>query len=168
MRIIACIDDPDVIEKIYGSVEARHQETIFLDFPDHLANLSRYARADKLFAAEGVIGGPLKSIESIQDVNEQLQKHLYYVVFEHLVQDPVNTMSGIYQWLQLPLAEFDPQALPAKPHESDSYYRFKYPHRTRNAIHPPGRYTNPPRIELELKRNFSWFYKIFYPGISLP
>jgi sulfotransferase len=161
-RMLVCVRE---LGQIYGSVEAQHQKTLLLDFPDHLANLSRYARADKLFGNEGVIGTPLKSIENLQDIDNRLQSRLYYVVFEHLMAEPVLVMREIYQWLNLPEAPFDPQQLEVKAHESDSYYRFKYQHKTYSSCQPPARHSIPQRIEEELKKNFAWFYQTFYPGI---
>jgi len=161
-RMLVCVRE---LGQIYGSVEAQHQKTLLLDFPDHLANLSRYARADKLFGNEGVIGTPLKAIESLQEIDKRLQDRLYYVVFEHLMSEPVTVMREIYKWLNLPEATFDPKQLKVKAHESDSYYRFKYRHKTYPEIQPPTLHSIPPRIEAELKKNFAWFYRTFYPGI---
>ncbi len=161
-RMLVCIRE---LGQIYGSIEAQHQKTLLLDFPDHLAVMSRYARADKLFANEGVVGAPLNAINNLQEIDNRLQSRLYYVVFEHLMQEPVVVMREIYRWLNLPEASFDPLNLKVKAHESDSYYRFKYRHKTYSKIQPPACHQNPPRIEAELKKNFAWFYQTFYPGI---
>ncbi|MGK7891476.1 MAG: sulfotransferase [Leptolyngbyaceae cyanobacterium] len=118
-RMVVCVRE---LGQVYGSVESQHQKTILLDFPDHLANFSRYGRADKLFGDEGVIGSPLRSLEALQDIDAPLQQRLYYVVFEHLMQEPVTVMQGIFEWLGLPPVVIDPQNLTVKPHESDSYY----------------------------------------------
>jgi sulfotransferase len=164
-RMLVCVRE---LGQVYGSVESQHQRTILLDFPDHLANLSRAGRADKLFAEQGVIGGPLRSMEALQDLDAQLQQKLYYVVFEHLMQEPVAVMQGIYQWLGLPPAEFDPQHLTVRPHESDSYYRFKYRHQTHPTIQPPVAHPIPPRIQTQIQQQFPWFYQTFYPGLQKP
>jgi sulfotransferase len=161
-RMLVCVRD---LGQIYGSIETQHQKTLLLDFPDHLAILSRYARADNLFGNEGVIGAPLKTIENLQDIDSGLQSRLYYVIFEHLMKEPVTVMREIYKWLNLPDAPFDPQQLKVKAHESDSYYRFKYRHKTHSKIRPPDRHSIPPRIEVELKKNFFWFYQTFYPKV---
>lgn len=161
-RMVVCIRE---LGQIYGSIEAQHQKTILLDFPDHLAHLSRYDRADKLFGAQGVIGSPLQSLQALQDLDAQLQQRLYYVVFEHLMHEPTTVMQGIYQWLNLPPAEFDPGNLKVNPHESDSYYRFKYPHTTRPAIESPPPHTVPSRIQQQIQQQFTWFYQTFYPGL---
>jgi len=161
-KMLVCVREP---AQIYGSIEAQHQKTLLLDFPDHLANLTRHARADKLFANDGVLGSPLKAIEAMQDISQSLQKRVYYVVFEHLMQDPVAVMQDIYHWLDLPAESFDPQQLPVKPHESDSYYRFKYSHKIRNCISPPKRHAIPARIEAEIHQLCTDFYQIFYPKL---
>lgn len=162
-RMLVCVREP---AQIYGSIEAQHQKTLLLDFPDHTGALSRHARADKLFGSEGVIGGPLKSIEALQDIPETLQKHLFYVVFEHLIQNPEQVMREIYSWLGLPKSPLDSQNLPIKPHESDSYYRFKYLHKTRSTISPPKRHIIPSRIESAIQQQYTNFYRLFYEGVQ--
>ncbi len=158
-RMIVCIRD---LRQIYGSIEAQHQKTLLLDFPDHMAPHSAYNRADTLFGKDGVIGGPLKAIEWMQDVPQTLRDRMAYVAFEALVNDPVGTMTALYNWLNLPPARFDPQNLAVKPHESDSYYRFKYRHQTYPAIKPPQSHAIPSRIEQEIMKNFGWFFQQFY------
>ncbi|AUB82328.1 sulfotransferase family protein [Candidatus Thiodictyon syntrophicum] len=160
-RMLVCVRE---LGQVLGSIEAQHARTRLLDFPDHLAHLSHYARADKLLAADGLIGGPLKSIEALQEVPEAVQRQVYYVVFEHLVSEPVAAMQDIHRWLGLPATPFDPLALPVKPGESDSHYRYKYPHRTFTAIRPPAPHPVPPRIARELRDHFGDFYRTFFPG----
>jgi sulfotransferase len=161
-RMLICVRE---LGQILGSIEARHAATPLLDFPDHLAQLSRYARADKLLGAEGVIGAPLKAIDAVQDQPESRQRQLYYVVFEQLVREPVAVLTDIHRWLELAPTPFDPHQLPVRPHESDSHYRCKYPHRTHSRIHPPAPHPVPTRIARELRRNFKDFYRTFYPGL---
>ena len=168
-RMIVCIRD---LRQVYGSIEAQHQKTLLLDFPDHMAPHSAFARADTLFGAEGVIGGPLKAIESMADVAQALRERVAYVAFEALMNDPTGTMRTLYQWLDMPSAEFDPQNLTVRPHESDSYYRYKYQHQTFPAIVPPNPHIVAPRIEEQIMKNFAWFFEQFYapakPGGKTP
>ncbi|WP_202985559.1 hypothetical protein [Thiospirillum jenense] len=152
-RMLVCIRE---LGQILGSIEAQHPKTRLLDFPDHLAHLSRYARADKLLASDGLLGAPLKAIEALQDVPEQWQQQLYYVIFEELIEQPVVVMTGIHRWLELKPVPFDPFQLPIKPHESDSYYRYKYPHRTFARIQPPALHSVPPRIGRKLVTHFKF------------
>jgi sulfotransferase len=158
-RMVVCIRD---LRQIFGSIETQHQKTLLLDFPDHMAPHSAYARADTLFGIEGVIGGPLKSIENLQDVAQKIRERIAFVAFEALVNDPSGTMKALYQWLEIPPEDFDPQNLTVIPHESDSYYRYKYKHQTFSEISPPNQRTIAPRIEEQIMKNFGWFYEQFY------
>ncbi len=159
-RMIVCIRD---LRQIYGSIEAQHRKTLLIDFPDHMAAHSAYARADTLFSNDGVIGGPLKSIEFLQDVEERFRQRLCYVSYEALVARPLDTMATIYEWMGLPDSPFDPERLPVSAHESDSHYRFKYRHRTFSEIRPGQVHEIPRRVEKEILKNFGWFYRQFYP-----
>lgn len=161
-RMLVCVRE---LGQVLGSIEAQHARTQLLDFPDHLAHLSRYARADKFMAADGLIGGPLKSIEALQDVPADWQRQIYYVVFEHLMTEPVAAMQDLHRWLGLTPTPFDPQSLPVKPHESDSHYRFKYRHRTFARLQPPAPHPVPPRIARDLQQHFRDYYQTFYPGL---
>ncbi|MCI5166808.1 MAG: sulfotransferase [Candidatus Electrothrix sp. GM3_4] len=163
-RMLVCVRE---LGQIIGSVEARHQQTLLLDFPDHLATLSRYSRADKLLANDGVIGAPLRTIEAMQDMPKNLQQRVFYVIFEHLMQEPAVVLKDIFSWLKVEPSQIDWKNLPVKPHESDSHYRFKYSHATRAALQPPARHQISSRIEQEIIKQFGWFYKTFYPA-TLP
>lgn len=160
-HMLVCVRE---LGQIYGSIEAQHQKTLMLDFPDDLAALSRADRAKRLFANEGVVGKPLSALENVQDLEDELQQRLYYVVFEHLVSEPVSVMDGIFTWLGLRSISIDINQLRVMPRESDSYYRFKYPHQTFTIIQPPSRHTIPKRFEVMLRQTFPWYYETFYPG----
>ena len=160
-RMLVCLRD---LRQIFGSIEVQHGKTLLLDFPDHMAPHSAFARADALFGAEGVVGGPLKSLENLQDLDEQLRQRLCFVTFEALVNHPVETLRTVYQWLGLPEILPDPENLRVKPHESDSHYRFKYRHTTYAKIKAPKPHVIPYRIEQEILKNFGWYFEQFYPG----
>ncbi|MCB1718007.1 MAG: sulfotransferase, partial [Candidatus Competibacteraceae bacterium] len=108
---------------------------------------------------------PLRALQSVQDLSPALQDRIFYVVFEHLMQAPQDVMHSIWSWLGVPRIEFNPAELAVKPHESDSYYRFKYPHTTRNAIAAPCQHAVPIRINTDIRVKFEWFYQLFYPGL---
>ena len=162
VRMLVCVRE---LGQIFGSIEAQHRKTLWLDFPDDLANLSPYARAEALFASKGVVGGPLRSIQAIQDRSEEEQSRLFFVVFEHLISEPVAVMNDLYDWLELEPHKLDSQNLTVRPHEADSYYRFKYRHVTNSNIAPPQPHTISSRIDGELKDSYGWFYGLFYPGL---
>jgi len=158
-RLLVCVRE---LGQVYGSVEAQHQRTILLDFPDHTANHDRYNRADTLFAKDGVIGNPLRAIEAIQDLAVNVQQRIRLVKFEALMREPVATMAEVFAWLELPAQRIDPKNLTVRQHESDSHYRHKYPHRQSRAIEPPVQHTIPARIQGEIERTYAWYYDHFY------
>lgn len=161
-RILVCIRD---LTQIYGSIEAQHAKTRFLNFADGTDAHGAMARADKLFGNGGVVGGPLQFIQDIQDVRDpNIHERIQYVPFEYLTQNPTQAVDEMNDWLGLKAFEFNPKKLTTRPHESDSYYRFKYRHETREAISAPGRHTIPPRVEDGLRRQFSWYFDKFYPS----
>jgi sulfotransferase len=162
-RLLVCVRE---LGQIYGSVEAQHQRTILIDFPDHSANHDRYNRADTLFAKDGVIGNPLRAIEAIQDLPVFTQKRIHLVIFERLMRDPGATMQEVYKFINAPPHTFDANNLPVRSHESDSHYRFKYPHRQYSSIEKPARHTIPVRIQTEIAKTYAWYYDHFYPDWS--
>ena len=149
-----------------GDISTQHQKTILLDFIDHLADFDRFGRADQLFAKDKAIGAPLSSIQAVQDLPQAIKDRLYFVKFEDLVARPAETMERVFQWLDVPANKIDPNKLAVRPHESDSHYRCKYPHRTFPRIQPPAPHPVPARIARDLQRHFNDYYQTFYPGLA--
>jgi len=158
-RLLVCVRE---LGQVYGSVEAQHQRTILIDFPDHIAGHDRYNRADVLFAKDGVIGNPLRAIEAIQDLAQTVQQRIRVVKFEQLVRDPQACMAEIFSWLKVPPQQFDPKRLTVRRHESDSHYRHKFPHRQHPSVAPAPLHVIPPRIQGEIERTYAWFYEHIY------
>lgn len=152
--------------QIYGSIEAQHQKTILLDFIDHLADYDRFGRADQLFAKDKAIGAPLSSIQAVQDLPQAVKDRLYFVKFEDLVAKPVETMSAVFNWLEVAPLKIDTKKLQVRPHESDSHYRYKYLHRQQPRMAPPRQHDIPPRIQALIKQACGWYYDWFYPTLK--
>ena len=159
-RLLVCVRE---LGQIYGSIEAQHQRTILIDFPDHTANHDRYNRADALFAKEGVIGNPLRALEAVQDLPVAIQQRIHLVIFERLTRDPNAALADICRFLELPQQRIDPKKLTVQPHESDSHYRHKYPHRQYASIELPTQHAIPNRIQAEIEKTYAWYYDHFYP-----
>lgn len=149
--------------QIYGSIEAQHQKTILLDFIDHLADFDRFGRADQLFAHDKSIGAPLSSIRAIEEFSQAVKSRLYFVKFEDMMANPVDTMVAVYTWLGMSPHRIDPTQLAVRLHESDSHYRCKYLHRQQASIAPPKHHDIPPRIQAQIERACAWYYEWFYP-----
>jgi sulfotransferase len=159
-RMLVCVRD---LGQILGSIEARHQQTLALDFADHSGTASAYDRANRLFARDGVVGLPLYSFRNAQDLPPASQKRIMCVVFEQLIADPAQVLAGVWDFLGLESHAIDFSQLAPLPGESDSHYRLKYSHKTSNSLKSPRRHAVPQRIEAELRNTFDWFYRIFYP-----
>ena len=160
-KMLVCVREPG---QILGSIEARHQKTLAIDFPEHLASYSPYDRANRLFAKDGVVGFALNNFRNAQDFSPDLQQRILCILFEDLVNNTESVMQRVWSFLDLPELPIDTNNLKLLDGESDSHYRMKYTHNTYPSIRPPKKHTVPVRIEKELRNSFDWFYRIFYPG----
>lgn len=161
-KLLVCLRE---LGQIYGSIEAQHQQTILLDFIDHLADYDRFGRADQLFAADKSIGAPLSAIRAVEDLSPAVKERLYFVKFEDLTHNPIKTMAAIFQWLGVDAIDIEPRRLTVRPHESDSHYRYKYLHRQNSAIESPRQHAVPPRIQMQIEKVCTWYYEWFYPEL---
>lgn len=165
-RMIVCIRDP---KQVFGSIERQHQRTRLIDFPDHMAPHSALGRAKVLFKEDGVVGGPLRAIENMQDLeDEQLRSQMCYVSFESLAEEPKTTMDLLFRWLELEPVQIDYHNLTVKPTESDSYYRFKYPHTQFTSIKDARLHVIPERVSVYIDSQCGWFYESFYRSDPRP
>jgi len=152
------------LTQLYGSIESQHQKTQLLDSGDRTAGMTRYGRASAYFNGEGLAARCLTAIESaLQDLPESVKERIIYVKYERLVEAPVEVMTEIQERLGLQPVAFDPASLVAGPSESDSHYRYKFPHNRRSAIEPPRPHWVPERIRSGLIGQYQWYYKAFYP-----
>jgi sulfotransferase len=159
-KVLVSIRD---LTQVYGSIEAQHQKTILIDFIDHLADFDRLGRADQLFAKEKAIGAPLSSIQAVQDLPQAIKSRIFFVRFEDLMTQPVETMAKVYHWLGLRPHKINPRKLTVHPHESDSHFRFKYLHTQHTSITPPKIHEIPQRVQDLIKKACGWYYEWFYP-----
>lgn len=164
--ILVCVRD---LSQIFGSIEAQHHRTRLIDFPDHIDAHNPFVRADRLFGRGGIVGGPLSSIEYVRQIKDtSIQDRILYVPFEYLVNNVVAGMREIFTKLGVEPIDIDPDNLTVAPHESDSYYRFKYRHETRSRLVAPERHEIMPGIESSLRNKFKWYYQAFYPQGEKP
>jgi sulfotransferase len=159
-KLVVCIRE---LGQIYGSIEAQHQRTILVDFIDHLADFDRFGRADMLFAKDKAIGSPLISLSAVQDLPAEVQKRLYFLRFEDLMEKPAACMSHLYAWLGLSPFEINPEKLEIGIQESDSHYHMKYLHKQSERIVKPRKHDIPPRIQAQIENACAWYYDFYYP-----
>jgi len=159
-KMVVCVRE---LGQVYGAIEHRHQNTLLLDFAETITDLSRTERAKQLFSASGRIGSFLSALEQVQDLEETLQKRLFYVIYEHLMSAPEEVLTDLVKWLDL--APISPD-LGGSALLSRSPERFsKYGEEAYDGDRPLPHYPLPKRFEVTIKQNFSWFYRIFYPGL---
>jgi len=162
-KLVVCLRE---LGQVYGSIEARHQKTILLDFIDHLADYDRMGRADMLFAKDKIIGAPLISLHAVPDLPKHVQERLFFVRFEDLMAQPVACMSHLYKWLGLSPFEIDPNKLEKGIQESDSHYHMKYTHKQSGKITAPKMHDIPPRIQAQIESAYAWYYQMYYPQVK--
>jgi sulfotransferase len=160
-KLVICLRDP---VQIYGSVEAKHQKTILVDFADHLADYDRLGRADMLFAKDKVIGAPMVSIAAIQDLPDVVKEKIMFIKFEDVMANPQRLAAELYAWAGVAAHTIDPQHLSVPITESDSYYRMKFTHRLTSSIEAPKLHDVPKRIKDLIHAAYPWFYQLYYPG----
>lgn len=159
--ILVCVRD---LTQIFGSIEAQHDRTRLIDFPDHIDAHNPFVRADRLFGRGGIVGGPLSIIEYVRQIPASgIQDKILYVPFEYLVEHVGEAMDRIYEKLGVSGFTVDPENLKVAPHESDSYYRFKYRHKTYPTLNKPESHEIMPGIANQLRNRFKWYYQVFYP-----
>ncbi|MDJ1170092.1 sulfotransferase [Roseofilum sp. BLCC_M154] len=159
-KMVVCVRE---LGQVYATIERQHQKTLLLDFPEKITDLSRTERAKQLFSASGRIGSFLSALEQVQDLEETLQQRLFYVVYEHLMSDPEEVLTDLVKWLDL--APISPD-LGGSALLSRSPERFsKYGEEAYDGDRPLPHYPLPNRFEVMIKQNFSWFYRLFYPGL---
>jgi sulfotransferase len=159
--VLVCVRD---LGQIFGSIEAQHDKTRLIDFPDHLDAHNPFVRADRLFGRSGIVGQPLSAIEYVKQItSKSIQDKILYVPFEYLMNNFQEGLEEIYRRSGVENFKVDPDCLSVTSHESDSYYRFKYRHNTHSKVVLPREHQILPGITQSLKNRFKWYYKTFYP-----
>lgn len=152
----------DLID-VLGSIENKHRKTYMFDFPDHMEHDLIDGRASALFADNGVVGSCLKPISNLQDLSEDIKKHIFFVRYEDMLHNTGSMLDNLTKWLEIDPYEFDLDNIQQYTTESDSYYRMKYPHKVSQKLVPPKhQYVVSERIKNEIKSRFNWFYAAFY------
>jgi len=156
------------LKDVYSSIERRHRETLLLEFPDHMEHNLVDIRANILFADQGVIGSPVKALYNLGDVPNILP-HLYIWRYEDFVMGPQKVLDNLYDFLGVDAHEVDLNNIEQKTHESDSYYRMKYPHTVKPTFQPAKKSFDSmisPRILNSIEARFKWFYDQYYNDMN--
>jgi len=152
---------------VFSSVEKQHLKTLLLDFPDHMESNIVDIRADALFGNQGVVGSPVRALNNLGDI-PMISNHLFYLRFEDLMSTPEETMDALTEWLGEKKFKYKFDKIEQLTFESDSHYRFKYPHKVNKELTAPAELPMSPRIAKEILTRFEWYYQAYYPNVSVP
>ncbi len=163
-KMIVCIRD---LVQLYGSIDKQHKNTILISYSDQHTTNSSWYRADQAYSPTGVVGGPLRAIENLQDIDKEYKadSNIYFLKYENLITNTNNELANIARFLGIENFDIDLTNLIVKPHESDSHYRFKFRHNTYSSIFPMHQHKVPKRIASEIVQKFKWYYDFFYPTL---
>jgi len=163
-KMIVCLRD---LRFVFASIEKQHRKTMLLDFPDKMEPNVVDSRADALFADGGVIGSPVKALYNVGDIPD-ISKHIFYLRYEDVLADPQKALATLLKWVGLDDYKFDLNNIKQVTHESDSYHRFKYPHKVAPKFEPPQTSLEnvSPRILSTILTKFAWYYESFYPELK--
>jgi sulfotransferase len=162
-KMLVCIRD---LGQIWGSIENQNRKTILIDTGDRMASLTPQGRGARLFNEGGLVAVPLGAIlAALNELPPNLRERVHFVRFDRLTHHTTKTMEEIFAFYDLPKHEIDPAKLNVNAGESDSYYRFKYPHKTYNSVHEPDIHWVPEKVATSLKNQYQWYYETFYPQL---
>lgn len=163
-KMIVCVRD---LVQLYGSIDQQHKKTMLISYADSHTTNSSWYRADQAYSSNGVVGGPLRAIENLQDIDKEYKAdcNIYFLKYEELVLNTKNELSKLSKFLGIDKFELDIDNLEVRPHETDSHYRFKFRHNTHSSVLPMNQHKVSKRIASEIVQKFSWYYDFFYPDL---
>lgn len=154
------------LRDVYASIEKRHRQTLFLDFPDHMEHNLIDGRASALFDNGGLIGSVVRGLQNIDDMPmHDIEKNVYYWRYEDFLEDRKGVTENLFEWLEVKPEDIDFENIIQSTWESDSYYRMKYSHRIYKTVQTPTSYKDlplAPRIISQIENQFSWYFEKFY------
>jgi sulfotransferase len=120
--IICCVRDP---RAVFGSIEKQHAKNPLLDDANSPQERTQYARADRMFSPEGIVG---QCIVYVEDLLRRRPKNLTFVEYEALVADPAATMRRLYADIVVEPHEHDFENITCTAIDADGLYLNKFPH----------------------------------------
>jgi sulfotransferase len=161
-KIICMIRD---IRAIYASLEKKYRKNPLVDH--HIANWGNLTgtTTDKrieVWSANPPIGPSMDRLYQI--LVQGLHKHILFIKFEELCEDPETQMKRIYNYLDIPYYEHDFNNIPQYTKEDDKWYGVFGDHLIRNELKPVKNDfydvlgTNACKI---IENNYAWFFNDF-------
>lgn len=129
-RILVTVRD---LRAVFGSVEKQHRANPILDHAGTILQKALYTRADQMFSAEGLIGGPIAGVEDL--VRRQLPG-VMIVQYEALSKNPGFVLDKVYAELGCEPFEHDFNNVEATSTDVDALYLDKFEHRGNGKVEP--------------------------------
>ena len=119
----------------------------------------------------GNLGLPLHNLKHVYEWMLKRPNNFFLCRFEDFNERPLESLQQIYRWLELPYYQHDLNNVPqAAQYEHDTAYRALVTHKTEPKVRKlePSwpKMLSPYHSDLVLKNN-EWYYKTFYPEITL-
>ena len=132
-KIIVCVRN---LVNVFASVEKQHRRNPLLDDAATPMEKTIYARADKMFGPEGLIGSPIVGIE---DIIRRNPPGVIYVQYESFSKEPKMVMERLYSELEEEPYEHDFDNIKNVADDPDGFYLHKFPHKGEGKILPCNR-----------------------------
>jgi sulfotransferase len=164
-RMIVMVRD---LRAILGSIEKQHARTAVLDDSDTAYGKTLFARANALFAADGMIGQCINGVEDMLRRKESCGKTVYIVKYEDFVAKPKKTIRDLYDDLGLEPFEHDfDDVRNTTGLDVDGLYLHKYPHEGSGKVEvrePDWRKWVSPDLGQQLLSQFPGYNRAFGYG----
>ena len=161
-RIIVCVRD---LRDVFASIERQHRKTPAInDSPDPYGR-TLYGKADRMFAATGIIGAPLQGIEDML----RRQSNIVAIAYEWLASAPEDALRRLYAAIGEPYYDgHDFGNVENQATDLDALYLNKFPHEGSGAVSPPSDHWGdvvPPDIAQTIMGRFPAYNRAFgYTG----
>lgn len=130
IKIIVTVRD---LRGVFGSVEKQHRKTPMFDQASTPVEKTMLARADMMFANDGMIG---ICAVGLQDLMARLPSKVYVLQYEAFTVDPLTKIKEIYNFLGIDHFEHDLENIENVSEEPDASWLNKFPHNGDGAVQP--------------------------------
>ena len=132
-KIIVTVRD---LRGVFGSVEKQHRKTPTFDSAQNPVDKTIFARADAMFAPNGMIG---QCAVGVEDLVRRFGDRVYVLNFEAFTIDPATKLKEIYNFLEIPYFTHDFDDVKNTAQDVDALYLNKFPHEGSGKVTPADR-----------------------------
>lgn len=132
-HLVLCVRDP---RGVFGSIEKQHMKFPAFDDSANPNDRTMFARADRMFSPEGIIG---ITIVGIEDVVRRFKSRVSVVQYETFAAQPEDAMRRLYAEMGDPWFAHDFESVEPTATDLDALYLHKFPHEGSGKVMPPRR-----------------------------